>query len=422
MEELLLATGGSPTRLKPLATSLDQPAEQVLRAARFFVQEMLLHPDADAYRVLGVRDDVDQATVKRHYRALQQWLHPDRLSNSPESVYSARVNHAWDLLRTTTRREAYDVSLARSSGGGSGAPVPPKVHVQRWERVEQPAGPAPRPQLLLTFLLFVLCIGLLWLAIRDRPAPTLPEFSGPATSAPDAAEEPATASISASGPAPMHVVPSRAARVPAVGALPELPTLAPAQVERGRVAGLDPVSQSSRGADLVPPKVPMVAPRSGTRDTAHTVAVAAAVAAAAPAPTTKPVTAPTDARTAPSDPARSDAAAQALLERQQAAQQQARRLLGYLTRPNAQAPPIWRNVPALESAEAIRDRLADGASLRRARADNGQTRWIMGEDAAALVVPVQPADRSSSPLFVRASLVWHDDVWWVESVSLERSE
>ena len=48
VEELLLAAGGSPVRLAGLAETFALPASEVLQAARFFVQELLLHADACA--------------------------------------------------------------------------------------------------------------------------------------------------------------------------------------------------------------------------------------------------------------------------------------------------------------------------------------------------------------------------------------
>ena len=415
IEELLLATSGSPSRLATLAERLELPADEVLQAARFFVQELLLHPDADAYRVLGVAVDADQAVIKRHHRALQHWLHPDRLSNSPESVYSARVNHAWDRLRTPARRAAFDASAARAPHVDHGSNTPVKVHVQRWERTGHVVGPSSGPQLLATFLLFVICVGLLWLALRESPVPTLPERPGLAQAAVERVES-LVAMLDGVHDAPEPASEEPTAAVPP----PDLPVLIPVQgahiaaAERSAADDDQPRSNvlSPVERTFAPPVAPTVEKRTFKTAPPKEVSIGAPVAMTPSAEQN------VDRPAVTSRAERAEAGSTALLERHRAAQEQAGRLLTYLTRRNAQAPPIWRNVTALESAEAIRSELTGGATFRRAKADIGQARWSMGEATAALIVPIQPADRNAAPRSVQASLVWHDNTWWVDTVSM----
>ena len=83
-------------------------------AAQFYVREILLFPQADAYRILGVSDDASQDVIKTHHRLLQRWLHPDRLQHAGDAVFAARVNVAWQRLRNTAQRAQYDAHLRQT--------------------------------------------------------------------------------------------------------------------------------------------------------------------------------------------------------------------------------------------------------------------------------------------------------------------
>lgn len=80
-------------------------------AALHFVHAAMFHQDSDHFRVLGVRPDDDEDTLKLHFRWLQKWLHPDRDPEGWTSVYSERVNVAWAQLRRPDRRALYRESL-----------------------------------------------------------------------------------------------------------------------------------------------------------------------------------------------------------------------------------------------------------------------------------------------------------------------
>lgn len=453
IEEVLLAAGGSPARLARLVEALGLPADEVLQAARFFVQELLLHVDADAYRVLGVDAGADNATIKRHYRALQQWLHPDRLANSAESIYSARVNRAWGLLRTPERRKAFD---AASAAAGAGDPAPRSatgsVHVQRWERVEYTDNAGWRPQLVAILGLFVLCVALLWLALRETPVPSLPESLdwarhtveevGSLVSKPDSKSDSKSKSKSDSKSKstpdpplesrpgaivdgapitkPVAATPLPDQRLPESSVVVPLQT-APAPV--AAVAGSLIARTEGRAIGTVtePPTNP---PPPSQRVSSVSRGEVQRVAPAARAPESK-----TASINRPETPVAVEDAADAhrvlselLLVRHEAAREQAGRLLTFLTGRNVQAPPIWRNVPALESAEAIHGELTRGARFRRAGVEHDQAHWEMGEDVAVLAIPISPADRATAPRSLQARLVWHEGAWWVDAVSLDAGQ
>jgi hypothetical protein len=60
---------------------------------------MLLRPDADSYRVLGLPPDASRELARRHMQCLLQWLHPD-VNRDWDSVYAERVLKAWREVAT----------------------------------------------------------------------------------------------------------------------------------------------------------------------------------------------------------------------------------------------------------------------------------------------------------------------------------
>ena len=64
----------------------------------------------NAYAVLGVRHDADDADIVSAYRSLARVYHPDVAGDGGNDRMS-RINAAWDRLRTPRRRDAYDREL-----------------------------------------------------------------------------------------------------------------------------------------------------------------------------------------------------------------------------------------------------------------------------------------------------------------------
>ena len=88
------------------STGLDDT--ELAEAAVLLLHHLLFFDGADHYRVLGVTAQTDDEQIKRHYRALMRWLHPDRDPDNLHSVFAERVNRAWNALRTPQRRANYD--------------------------------------------------------------------------------------------------------------------------------------------------------------------------------------------------------------------------------------------------------------------------------------------------------------------------
>ena len=82
----------------------------VREAAAFYIEQILLSPDADSYRVLGADRTASASDLRRNMALLLKWLHPDMDRKGDRSMFAGRVTTAWDNLKTPDRRAAYDES------------------------------------------------------------------------------------------------------------------------------------------------------------------------------------------------------------------------------------------------------------------------------------------------------------------------
>jgi hypothetical protein len=80
----------------------------VRKAAAFFIEQILLYPEADSYRVLGASPQAPSRELRRHMALLLRWLHPDMDRQGERSLFAGRVIRAWEDLKTPARRAAYD--------------------------------------------------------------------------------------------------------------------------------------------------------------------------------------------------------------------------------------------------------------------------------------------------------------------------
>ena len=108
---LRIAAGDAAAEQEALALSR-RPVETVRAASAFFIEQMLLHPRADSYRVLGAGPTASTSQLRQHMALLIRWLHPDTNAAEMRVVFISRVNRAWDDLKTPERRSAYDRRLA----------------------------------------------------------------------------------------------------------------------------------------------------------------------------------------------------------------------------------------------------------------------------------------------------------------------
>lgn len=101
---------GDIEALQETTAATGKPPEFVSAAAAFFIEQILLDPAGDSYRVLGARPDATNAELRRNMTLLLRWLHPDVTPNAEQAIFVARVTGAWDNLKTPERRRAYDLS------------------------------------------------------------------------------------------------------------------------------------------------------------------------------------------------------------------------------------------------------------------------------------------------------------------------
>jgi hypothetical protein len=108
--ELMRIAAGSPEACEAAVAKTGEPTRVVIDAARFYLQQVLLRPDADCYRVLGIKPTASRATARNHMRWLLEWLHPDRNHNSWDTVYAERVLKAWREVSASDGRAAKPLS------------------------------------------------------------------------------------------------------------------------------------------------------------------------------------------------------------------------------------------------------------------------------------------------------------------------
>ncbi len=111
MEPLLLLVAGDEAALKQAEDQTARPRDTLVNAAAFFVEQILLDPDADHFRVLGANRSASTADLRKHMALIMRWLHPDMDPDGDRSVFATRVIRAWQVLKTPERRAAYEQQL-----------------------------------------------------------------------------------------------------------------------------------------------------------------------------------------------------------------------------------------------------------------------------------------------------------------------
>lgn len=93
----------------------------VREAAIFFVEQVLVGPGSDSYRMLGADRQAPAAELRRNMALLLRSFHPDIERDRDRSMTAAKVIRAWDDLKTPQRRASYDCALASVDAGKSAA-------------------------------------------------------------------------------------------------------------------------------------------------------------------------------------------------------------------------------------------------------------------------------------------------------------
>lgn len=444
MEPLLaIAAGAAPEALAQAMATFGESESRLREAAQFYVREVLFFPQADAYRMLGVAADAPFERIKAHHRLLQSWLHPDRPHSEEDAAFAARVNAAWNRLRSPERRREYDAALRNAR--------PPEVFdsgsrsalVTGWRPLPEPIAAEVRWRRRLPILaLLALCVVLAVLALRDM------------ASSPDAWEEPAPGALLHTAGSPddaelalsvprrpargeprgadgrtadkplqpaTRLAPRREARV-AAERLPARP--APAVVAGGPSPAMSRPGRSK--VDMAVARAPEIA-SPGVRDIAAARPAASTSVAAPPPspplvvanagqppqPTSVAAAAPAAAQSPMQAPAASDGGAPDFA-RLQAARQTGEMLLRFMQSPGRASPPIWNSPRVEDDAEQLRRRLHAGGRVRLL-----QAQWQIGNDSAELGSAFAVAGASPAAGQLLARLHWRDGYWLVTGIRLE---
>lgn len=421
---LAIAAEASPDLLAEQARRFGETEPMLLEAARFYAREVLFHPQADAYRVLGVDSAASADQIKAHFRLLQLWLHPDRARSEDDAVFAARVNAAWNRLRSPDRRQVYDEALRQQR--------PPELFdssgalraVRTWvpADVQDAAAPSPWRRRAPVLALAGLCLMLAVLALRDTDPPDDRWLESSVPSA-DAQADPDAALVQA--------LPRAPGSEPSVREAPARMAIRPA------ASGSNDVGRSAAPAPLPSPVTPLTANRmdalpheetassAGSRPVGGKVADGtapvgratdvASVRHTALADTQAAEPVPNDLPALPGAPPAAASAPGPSFARLQSAREAGEQLLHYLRTPTLPAPPIWNSSAVEASADLLRRELH-----RAGRVRTGDARWRVGGEQAVLTSGLMIRGEPAGSRQLTASLRWRDGAWLVTSLSMER--
>ena len=108
VELVLRIAGQEKSAIDEAANFSDHSRDFIERAAFFFIEQVLLTPGLDSYRVLGARRDASYAELRRNFVLLLKCLHPDQARGGELSVLLCRVIESWNQLKTIERRARYN--------------------------------------------------------------------------------------------------------------------------------------------------------------------------------------------------------------------------------------------------------------------------------------------------------------------------
>lgn len=111
--QVLLVAAGDEEALREATEAHERPVAVIRDAAAFYIEQILLGPGHDSYRVLGSDADAPVTELRRNMALLLRFLHPDLDPDGKRSMFAGKVISAWDDLKSPERRSAYDGRLAK---------------------------------------------------------------------------------------------------------------------------------------------------------------------------------------------------------------------------------------------------------------------------------------------------------------------
>jgi hypothetical protein len=113
VQDIIAIAAGDDALLIEASAAIKRPSAVVLGAANFYIEQILMAPGADSYRVLGATAEMSSAALRHNMTMLVKWLHPDVSGQHGREAFASRVTAAWDDLKTPERRADYDTTLVR---------------------------------------------------------------------------------------------------------------------------------------------------------------------------------------------------------------------------------------------------------------------------------------------------------------------
>jgi hypothetical protein len=111
VDALLRIVANDGDAIERYAERLEKNPTELREAAAFFLEQIILTPGADSYRVLGTQRHAPATELRRNLVLLCRWLQSDICEDLPRSIFFLRVMQAWNDLKTPERRAAYDAGL-----------------------------------------------------------------------------------------------------------------------------------------------------------------------------------------------------------------------------------------------------------------------------------------------------------------------
>lgn len=102
-----------------------------------------MSPEPDPYAVLQVRPTAEMDVIRAAYRALARRYHPD--GSAPDARRMAELNRAYERIKTTDLRRAYD---ADQHPGVAVGPGRPGTLYERWQASTRPPAEGPAATVL----------------------------------------------------------------------------------------------------------------------------------------------------------------------------------------------------------------------------------------------------------------------------------
>jgi hypothetical protein len=120
IDQLLRIASGDEQVAREMAEQTERPLSVIQDAAIFYIEQIMLSPDSDCYRVLGASPTTSAPDLRRNMALLISWLHPDKNLSGERAVFAARVTEAWDTLRNPDRKAVYDATLLAAHDAAPG--------------------------------------------------------------------------------------------------------------------------------------------------------------------------------------------------------------------------------------------------------------------------------------------------------------